>query len=378
MVNQLLTAARILLLFFALVIVQKSGYAITIETVPIGNPGNSADMFVDANDDPVGFGSVSYRYRIGKYEVTNSQYVEFLNGVDPTGSNTLSLYSTSMSFEARGGIDFGSGAANGSKYSVKPGRGANPVIFVTWYDAVRFTNWLHNGQGGGDTENGAYTLLGGTATPSNGDSITRNVGAKWWIPSEDEWYKAAYHKNDGVTANYWQYPTQKNSDIEPYSDQPPGSDAPDPSHSVNYFRSDGVANGYNDGYAVTGSILTQPVNYLTDVGAYTLAVGPYGTFDQAGNVAEWNEALFEAPVPGLGDYWRGVRGGSWGDNNANLLRSGFGSSGPPGGGLGGNSIGFRVSTVIPEPNTLMLSTMAVVGLVWRRRRLVRSAGRRNY
>ena len=107
-------------------------------------------------------------------------------------------------------------------------------MFVSWYDSIRFANWLHNGQGSGDTENGAYTLLGGTPTPSNGNSITRNAGAKWWLPSEDEWYKAAYHKNDGVTGNYWDYPTS--TDAVPYSDQPPGSGAPDPSNTANFYQ----------------------------------------------------------------------------------------------------------------------------------------------
>jgi hypothetical protein len=248
---------------------------ITIETVPIGNPGNLPDTRYNA----VGFGSVAYGFRIGKFEVTNAQYVEFLNGVDPTGANTLALYSPSMTTNARGGIMFTSGAANGSKYGVKAGRGSNPVVLVSWYDSIRFANWLHNGQGAGDTENGAYTLLGGTPTPSNGNSITRNPGASWWIPNENEWHKAAYHKNDGVTGNYWDYPTSTN--IEPYSDQPPGTGAPVPSNTANFYKDDGIANGYDDGYAATGSTpYNDSLNYLTNVGAYTSAVSPYGTFDQ--------------------------------------------------------------------------------------------------
>ena len=38
----------------------------------------------------------------------------------------------------------------------------------------------------------------------------------------------------------------------------------------------------------------------TDVGAYTLSASPYGTFDQGGNVSEWNET-------GLGSTL-GIRG----------------------------------------------------------------------
>jgi hypothetical protein len=101
----------------------------------------------------------------------------------------------------------------------------------------------------------AYTLLGGTPIPSNANSITRNGGARWFLPSEDEWYKAAYHKNDGVTGNYWDYPTS--TDAVPFSDQPPGSDAPDLSNTANFFKDDGIANGYDDGFAVTVSLVEE-------------------------------------------------------------------------------------------------------------------------
>ena len=50
----------------------------------------------------------------------------------------------------------------------------------------------------------------------SGANETRSVNAKFWIPSEDEWYKAAYHKNDGVTGNYFDYPT--GSDATPSND----------------------------------------------------------------------------------------------------------------------------------------------------------------
>jgi sulfatase modifying factor 1 len=153
--------------------------AATIATVPVGNPGNAADT--------TGSGSVGYLYHIGKYEVTNDQYVEFLNSVDPTGGNTLALYNTSMASDARGGINFNGGAPNGSIYEIKPGRGNNPVVFVSWYDSIRFANWMHNGMGDGDTEDGAYTLgaLGGGGVPIDGSSITRNPAARWWVPSDN-------------------------------------------------------------------------------------------------------------------------------------------------------------------------------------------------
>jgi formylglycine-generating enzyme required for sulfatase activity len=332
----------------ALALPTQTVLAVNIPTVRIGNPGNQADTRYDAT----GFGSVGYNFRIGKYEVTNAQYVGFLNGVDPTGANTLALYNTNMASTARGGVLFDGGASGGSKYSVKPGRDNNPVVFVSWYDAIRFANWMHNGMGSGGTENGAYTLLGGTPTPSNGDSITRNPGARWWLPSEDEWYKAAYHKNEGVSSNYWDYPTSTNT--VPYSDQPPGSGAPDPSNTANFVKDDNTANRYDDGFAVTASpSFNDAHNYLTDVGAYTSATSPYGTSDQAGNVSEWNETLFDSSFPGF-------RGGSWHDpfHLADYLHASgrLAGIGPT---FEGDEWGFRVAS-IPEPTTMCLATLGML------------------
>ena len=95
-----------------------------------------------------------------------------------------------------------------SSTATRPGTEDYPVVNVTWYDAIRFANWMNNGQGNGDTETGAYTILGGTPTPSNGDSITRNP-ARQSMPSENEWYKAAYY--DPTTTSYYLYPTSSNT-----------------------------------------------------------------------------------------------------------------------------------------------------------------------
>ena len=186
---------------------------VTFDWATVGNPGNGGH--VEPGDGT--FGAVSDIYRISKYEVTNAQYAEFLNAVDPRGENRWALYKYSMSTSVSGGIEYNRDAANGSKFQIKSGHDNNPVNFVSFFDAIRFTNWLQNGQGSGSTESGVYTI-------GNGVNETRNPGATYFIPDDNEWYKAAYHKNDGVTANYWEYPTS--TDAEPYSDQPPGSEAP--------------------------------------------------------------------------------------------------------------------------------------------------------
>jgi formylglycine-generating enzyme required for sulfatase activity len=319
-------------------------FAVDIDTVSVGNPGNAADTEIMITDATTGYGSVAYSFRMGTYEVTNAQYVEFLNGVDPVGTNTLELYRADMTTDARGGIIFDGIGANGAKYRLKPGRDDNPVVYVSWFDAVRFANWMHNGQGSSDTETGAYTLLGGTPTPSNASSITRNPGAKWWLPSENEWYKAAYHKNDGIGSSYWDFPTS--TDVLPVSDQPPGTDAPTPSNAANFNENDALPNGYNDGYAVTGSpTFVASQNYLTNVGAYTSSVSPYGTYDQGGNVWEWTESLFA-------NGHRNLRGSSWDNDSPTILRSAYRISTAAGDGF--NLLGFRVATV-PEPSSIILA-----------------------
>src|SRR4051812_43316245 len=98
-----------------------SAAAVTIATVPVGNLGNAADTEIMVTDATSSYGSVAYTFQMGTYEVTNAQYVEFLNGVDLTGVNTLALYNSNMSSDSRGGIDFNGGAANGFKYTIKGG-----------------------------------------------------------------------------------------------------------------------------------------------------------------------------------------------------------------------------------------------------------------
>lgn len=322
----------------------SKSYAVTIDWVTIGNPGNPADIHGD------GLGGVDYDYRIGKYEVTNAQYTAFLNAVDPAGSNPLRLYNSNMSLAASGGIQLDGEAASGSKYDVKSGRDQNPVNFVSFFDAMRFVNWLENGQGSGSTETGVYTL-------GNGTDEVRNPAATYFLPSEDEWYKAAYHKNDGVTGNYWDYPTS--SDTPPYSDRPNRINAPDKANVANFFHDDETANGFNDGYAVTGlPDFDTDEHYLTDVGAYSQTINPYGTFDQGGNVREFNEAV-------VGSLARRLRGGGWAATSGNLHaahRELISTSAEAA------NVGFRIAASNPEPSTLLLSVIAYLGTLMRRQR----------
>lgn len=210
--------------------------AVTIDTVSVGNPGNPSDP-TDGDLYTSGvqhYGSVGYNYRIGTYEVTVRQYAAFLNAVAKT--DTYGLYSPSMGSDFNIGRIARFGAAGSYSYSVL-GLGANkPITYVGFGDAARFANWIQNGQPVGlqdstTTERGAYTLDGAN---TNADllAVSRNAGSQWFIPTENEWYKAAYHKNDGTTNHYWLYPTATN--VTPTSDQPPGSGSPIPSNTANF------------------------------------------------------------------------------------------------------------------------------------------------
>jgi len=322
---------------------------ITIDTVPVGNPGNAGELS-GAGAGGVGInricGAVAYTFNIGKFEVTAGQYTEFLNAV--AKADTYGLYNTNMWSHAAGCKIQRTGSSGNYDYSVAPDWANRPVNYVNWGDSARFTNWLTNGQGNGSTETGAYSLNGAVSNeallavvvPSAAQRATWSNGAKpyFLLTSEDEWYKAAYHKNDGVTGNYWDYPTSSNT--------APGRDMADPlpGNNANYY--------------------TGASPYPIDSGKYTTVAGefensdsPYATFDQGGNVWEWNEAV-------IGSY-RGLRGGSF-DYFDGLLHAAFRSSdfGYPAGGF--YNIGFRVSEV-PEPATMSLLVLGGLGMLMRRR-----------
>ncbi|HEV3137118.1 MAG TPA: formylglycine-generating enzyme family protein [Pirellulales bacterium] len=316
--------ASLLLLCAISLVAPLAASAVTIAWSPVGNPGNAADPATGSH-----YGAVAYNYNIGTYDVTNSQYVGFLNAKDPTGTSPLQLYNSNMSDPTYyGGINYNSGAANGSKYSVMSGDGNHPVNWVTWYDTIRFANWLNNGQGNGDTESGAYTLLGGTPTPSNGLSIARNAGATIFLPSENEWYKAAY--NIPGSNSYNLYATSSNA--TPFASGPTATP-----NSANYNNA---------------------VGNLTNVGAYTGTTSPYGAFDMGGNIWQWNESL-------IGGSTRGFRGGSFFDFSL-YLESSFRNNLYPD--YGGSALGFRVASTIPEPSTGVLAVIACGMMWWWRKR----------
>lgn len=290
-----------------------------VEMVTVGNPGNAADP--GNTSDPDVYGAVANPFRIGKYEVTLAQYAAFLNAVAAT--DTYDLYDPGVLKDTQVAGIQQSGAPGSLTYSVV-GSGTRPVTYVDWFDAARFCNWLHNGrpngmQDAGTTERGAYTLDGA----SSGIAFTREPGAKFWIPSEDEWYKAAYHHPNslgGPSDDYYLYTTM--------SDTPPDNQI---------GATPNEANTYTTVYSVTQAPLPASTtqNYLTDIGAFSGSPSYYGTFDQGGNVWEWTE--------GINGGQRVVRGSSWDNLPAQILSSVRSSLGHE----REDTIGFRVAGSLP-------------------------------
>jgi formylglycine-generating enzyme required for sulfatase activity len=233
---------------------------------------------------------------IAATEVTNEQYVAFLNAVaaaDPNG-----LFDLQMATDPRGGIAR-SGADGEYAYFTRPDMERKPVNFVSWSDAARYVNWLANGspagaQDGGTTESGTYDMT----EPNAAATALRTPGASWFLPTLAEWELAAY--DDPLAGTSWSYPTRSDAIPAPALADPAGA-VSNPGRNVANYQSGAVWGGQS--------------GHVTNVaGAGPLSTSAAGTYDQAGNVAEWTE------TPALGNA-REVAGGAY-DANAAALQAG--------------------------------------------------------
>ena len=248
--------------------------------VTVGDAGNAYDTTGS------GYGAVSYSYQIGTYDVTGSQYTAFLNAVGST--DTYGLYNASMGTDTQVAQISQSGSSGSYTYAVMSSTGNRPITFVSWFDSARFSNWMSNGQPSGaqndtTTEDGAYTLVNGAITgnavAANATNLNTNLAPTFRMPLENEWYKAAYYSpNYGApgVSGYYVYATQ--------SDTAPGTTIGSTANQANYNYAIGTA---------------------TDVGSFSGSGSFYGTFDQSGNVFQWND------LDGTAGSTRGTRGGSW-------------------------------------------------------------------
>ena len=291
-----------------------SGNEFTIDFVDIGNAGNAADTTT--------YGAVPYEYRMGKYEI----FQEAITKATASGMSNVTA-----------------GAWTGSQ----------PAADISWYEAAAFVNWLNTSTG----KTAAYNLTFTTnwsmnlwsseqAWTAGGTNLYRNKDAYYFLPSENEWYKAAYDNAAGSA--YFPYPTGS-------------STAPLP-----------VASGTQPDSAV----YLQPTNPFSPA-EVTAAGGlsPYGSMGQGGNVWEWTETALSGDNNSATNV-RTIRGGGW-TSPENQLSSSFRSSnGFPDGER--TFIGFRVAS-IPEPSTyaLLLATGAgALGWAARKARFGRGVRRK--
>jgi formylglycine-generating enzyme required for sulfatase activity len=306
-------------LFFSGLFLFVSRADIVIDLTYIGDAGNTADT--------TGHGYVDYNYYIGTYEVTVAQYTEFLNAV--ASSDPYGLYDSEM------GVDLGNGGASITRsgedgsytYTSVSGKENQPVRFVDFYDAARFCNWLYNGQGSGDTESGSYDM-----SMPVGSFMIREDDATWVLPTEEEWYKAAFY--DPVNECYYDYPNG--------SDETPADPTDETTPRDFNFGNDPWWHGYD----VT----------FTSIGE-TTGSSPYGVYDMGGNVEEWTESF-----PPYGSQ-RLVYGGTYGSDADGISYKGVIVRQPD---VESPSRGFRVA-LVPEPNTVFLLFVGCVLLMWRRK-----------
>lgn len=305
-------------------VAQPNSAGIIFDTVLVADPGNPADP-------DTGYGSVDVAFRMARTEVTIAQYVVFLNAVAqiPPNETIASLYKEEMADpdEDPGALieRTGSGTEQdpyryvASASAAWPNADQRPVAWVTWFDAARFANWMHNGQGDGGTETGAYTLV----DFQQDGVVARNSDAKFWIPSEDEWYKAAYF-DPGRTGDsqYWAFPTM--------SDKPP---------RIAQVADNAEAPAANFQNVYKGS----DAGVLAPVGSYPLSMSYYGTLDQGGQLWEWTEAAYPDAKSGPN---RIVRGGSWGPGITPLQKTTRRDYGPMGASpfYFDDDTGFRLAT----------------------------------
>ena len=278
-----------------------TGNEFTIDFVNIGNAGNAADTTT--------YGAVPYEYRASIHEISQDDITKAT---------------------ASGMSNVTAGAWTGSQ----------PAANIDWYEAAAFVNFLNTNSAKTAAydltfSNGSWSMAlwsSEQAWTAGGTNLYRNKDAFYFLPSENEWYKAAYYNAAGT--NYFLYPT--GSDTAPTA----------------------VASGTDAGSAVYNAVASVPAT-VDSVGAWS----PYGTRGQGGNVNEWNESARAGTNSSTSEV-RAIRGGRY-ISTENGLRSSTRGLGEPAAYSG--TLGFRVASV-PEPSTYALLLMAGAGwLLWRRR-----------
>jgi len=290
----------------------------TLDFTTIGNVGQGADS--RGYIPPYGQGKVPYSFAMGTYAISQNQLAAAVSA---------------------SGQDFGGGAWSGNQ----------PAANVSWYQAAAFVNWLNTSTGHQAAYNltysgGAYTMALWQTGQAGYDSSNRfrNSLALYVLPSDDEYYKAAFGKSDG--SGYFSYATE--TGIVPTA----------------------VASGTNAGTAVFNNITAVPASVFQAGG-----LSSYGTMGQMGNVLQWQESLYaglnnypadDRYVAGASYYSRGAIGVLYDVSGRSSPTNTYGHVGFRVAEITGNAVS---SNAVPEPSTTACAALGLVALVivYRRR-----------
>jgi formylglycine-generating enzyme required for sulfatase activity len=324
-----------------------------IEFVTVGDPGNPAWTGGGSNN---GRGAVDYEFRIGKFEVTTAQWAEFMNAaLDRPSADRIPHVFAPSQWGAVGATPQNPG---GQRFTVPAGREMIPTGGVDWRTSAIFCNWLHNGKGTSresflsgayDVSTFGYFMGGSTFT----DQIIRSPGARYYIPSLDEWMKAAHWSPDRNGSGQGGWYLYSNSSDDPYTYAPP----PGMGHG-------GTANAVWGDFSYPG---LSPYN--VPLGAYVGVTSPWGLYDAAGGTSEWTEGVFQIPDE-MFPRSRFYEGSAWGfgASFSDHARSPGGSIFPS---YSGSDMGLRIAAVVPNPASLMMVLPGMLAIVTRRTRAIR-------
>lgn len=238
-----------------------------LDFVTIGAPGNRDTIPEEVPTNPTfKFGRVNHTYRIMRTEITYTRWLEFVEAYAPWAPKPKDSEFTGLwIFPKPGGT-----------YAILPGAEEWPAV-MGWRYAARYANWLHNGKVVEQWafESGAYDTSTFTPHPNGygyNDQLKHSKGARFWIPTYDEWLKAAHYDPDRYgpgQEGYWMYPDGGNEPL------------------ISGFPEDGGET--NAGETFPSSVIGM------DVGSYPQTLSPWGLLDVSGSESEWTETSFIGP-----------------------------------------------------------------------------------
>jgi formylglycine-generating enzyme required for sulfatase activity len=341
-----------------------------IDFVRITHPGNAPWMGNgQPGDDAIGRGGVDYEYFIGRYEVTTGQWTEFFNAAFDRPSNDRLPWLVPPTFWGAQGTT--PNTPGGQRWSVPAGNEMMPVGNISWRMAAMYCNWLHNDKATNREAflSGAYDVstFGPNGRGGFADQPTRSPSAQYFIPSRDEWLKAAHYdpnRHGPDQGGWWEF---SNSTDEWIPGGPPGAHVnlgpggpgpnPDgPLAQANYGWDPYTFPGYGSPFEVP-------------LGAYPDVQSPWGLLDVAGATSEWIEEISFGAIEGPrfryleGSYW----GGAPGYGLADSVYFGYGALPPY---FAPFDSGFRIASVVPGPTCAVVLVPGCVFALNRQRRRV--------